>query len=162
SQLGSDLSETAAMVADVQTVQADQQRQINTLADQVATLPGGAPVGEDGEDETQAVDWSQLDRASAEREWTRLYDWVDGWLVPTYRITIKQLPVCWPHHPAVRDELSWLRACWAAAYRVPDASPAAAAEWHTRWLPACLDRITTHTTGCTSGQHLDYSTGAPR
>lgn len=156
SQLSSDLSETAAMVADVQNVQAAQQEQISRLATQVSLL-GGTPLDEEeAEDSGQIVDWSRLDRAAAEREWQRLYEWVDGWLVPTYGVTVGQLRLCWPHHPAVREELSWLRCCWVAAYRAPGASPTAAAEWHTRWLPSCLDRIRQHTKQCNAGKHLDW------
>ncbi|OQO88994.1 hypothetical protein B1813_22850 [Saccharomonospora piscinae] len=157
SQLGSDLSEQAAMVADVQTVQSDQQRQINALTDQVTLLGGSAHDGEEPEDTGQIVDWARLDRKAAEREWRRLYEWLDGTLVPTYRITVRQLRVCWPDHPAVREELSWLRCCWVSAYRVPGAPPTAAAEWHTRWLPAALDRIGAHfeREGCTGGRHRE-------
>lgn len=149
-----EVGRTADMVATVQRTQADQQHQITTLADQISMLGGQAG----GEDEAEVVDWSRLDRAAAERAWDRLYEWVDGWLVPTYEITVGQLRVCWPHHPAVREELSWLHSCWVAAYRSEDATPAAAAEWHTRWLPNCLDRIAGHFTryGCTGGRHGEH------
>src|SRR5699024_768794 len=56
---------------------------------------------------------------------------------------------------AMREELSWLRSAWAAAYRA-SGSGAAAGEWHARWLPTAFDRIAHHAarSGCdTAGKH---------
>jgi hypothetical protein len=51
-------------------------------------------------------------------------------------------------------ELSWLHTAHTAAYRAR-AAPQAAAEWHTRWLPAVLGRIRVviKTDECYPGQH---------
>lgn len=155
SQLGSDLSELGASQSETQTLVTELRRQLDGIADALASL-GAAPAdGDAGDDAGAVVDWSRLDRSSAETEWQRLYEWLGTWLVPTYRITLAQLRPCWPHHPEVREDLSWLRACWMYAYRSGTASPAQAAEWHTRWLPAALDRIAAAfgRTECTGGQH---------
>lgn len=157
SQLGADLAEIGAAGADTHALVASLQNEVAAIADAVHAL--GGEVGSDQVDEAYVVDWSRLDRATAEVEWTRLYEWLDDLLVPRYGVTVTQLRPCWPHHPEVREELSWLHTCWLAAYRSPSATPGAGAEWHVRWLPAALDRIADHTrrSGCTMGQHRGYA-----
>lgn len=141
SLLGSDLSELGAGQVDLMAVTAQIGRQLDALQGSVDALTAEAS---DTDDETLLVDWSSLDREAAEAEWSRLYEWIESWLVPTYRVTLSQLRACWTRHPAVREELSWLRVCWAQAYRRPGSSGSAAAEWHARWLPAALHRIEEH------------------
>lgn len=155
SQLGGDLAEIGAGQDDVQRGVASLQEQISGVYNQLAVLTAEAQEAEP--DETTLVDWSSLTRAEALREWDRLYLWLDTLLVPTYEITVTQLRPCWTHHPAVREELSWLRVCWAQAYRRAGSSGAAAGEWHARWLPNALDRVEKHfeRRGCTLGKHGD-------
>lgn len=90
-----------------------------------------------GEREAQLVDWSRLDRTRERLEWQRLEQWLDQWLVPTYEIVLDELPPCWMHDPAMREELSWLRSAWAGAYRT-GGSGAAAGEWHAQLIAHCV------------------------
>lgn len=150
--LSSDLSEIGAGLADVANGNQQLGRQFEALQAAVVAL---AAEPAEVDDETALVDWSTLDCEEAETEWERLYAWLDQRLVPTYRVTLAQLRACWTRHPAVREELSWLKCCWFQAYRRPGSSGSSAAEWHTRWLPGALDRIAAHWTraGCTLGAH---------
>lgn len=158
SQLGADISEIGAMTHDVKEGMAGVERSLRDLNMRVVALAGADEDDEEEEedDETALVDWSSLDRAGALREWDRLYQWLDTWLVPTYEISVEYLGCCWTYHPVVREELSWLRVTWAQAYRRPRASGAAAGEWHTRWLPTTLDRIRQQMRrrGCSGGRHV--------
>jgi hypothetical protein len=58
---------------------------------------------------------------------------------------------CWYRHPDVVEELSWLYAAWRAAYEEPDAPPTRAADWHDRWLPGVIARITEALRRCGHG-----------
>lgn len=152
-QVGTDLSELGAAQVGIEEVAERLQRQVASVQ---ATLE--QILGEEVEEEpdgTELVDWSSLDQKTAEVEWARLYDWLDGWLVPTYEITITDLLTCWPHHAEVREQLSWLRVCWAQAYKRPRASGSLAAEWHMRWLPSVRKHLKEHfrAMNCTAGTH---------
>lgn len=153
SHLGSDLAEIGAIETETQSLVKVLQSQINELTMRVEAMADDG--GEEHADELALVDWSSLDKATARQEWDRLYQWLDAWLVPTYRVTIAQLRPCWPAHPEVREELSWLHAAWMQTYRRPYASASAAGEWHLRWLPGALDRLASHfrRAECTLGQH---------
>lgn len=142
SQLGSDLSEIGA-------AQQDMHKSVTLLRDQLSTQQG------DGDDGTGIVDWSSLTRKQAVKAWANLYSWLDEWLVPVYGVQVRTLLPCWPHHPAVREELSWLRCAWMQAYRRPSSTASAAAEWHTRWRPAALSSIGGwfEHAGCNGGVH---------
>jgi hypothetical protein len=150
--LSSDLAEIGAGQDDLKNGVTALQGVLFRLQDSVDALTA-APA--DADDETALVDWSNLDRDEAEAEWARLYTWLETVLVPTYRVELVQLQPCWTHHPAVREELSWLRCCWFQAYRRPGSSGSAAGEWHTRWLPGALDRIAGHfkRAECNLGKH---------
>ncbi|PXY16491.1 hypothetical protein BAY59_38425 (plasmid) [Prauserella coralliicola] len=155
--VSSDLSEIAAGQADLGRLIEGLGRHLSAVQVTLDQLTGDDAEADD--DGTTVVDWSRLTRAEAEREWSRLYDWLSGWLVPTYGITIRQLLPCWPHHAAVREELSWLRTCWMQVYRRPGASGSAAAEWHTRWLQGALDNVKRHfgRGECTLGKHAGHT-----
>lgn len=155
SQLGGDLSEMGADQIDTTDSVKALATEVDRLAAAIAELIDAEEEPE--ADETQLVDWSTLDQTSAVTEWDRLYTWLAEVWVPTYRITTQQLPVCWPDHPAIREQLSWLRVAWAQAFRRPRGSGGAAGEWHIRWMPAVLDAIAgiVKAASCNAGKHLD-------
>lgn len=153
--VASDLNAVAVGQGDLEKATAALSQQLGELQAALDSFTAETASAADEDDETTVVDWSSLDREEAETEWARLYEWLETWLVPTYRVSLNQLRACWTLHPAVREELSWLRVCWAQAYRRPAAAGNAAAEWHARWLPAALDRIAAHwaRSECTLGLH---------
>jgi hypothetical protein len=154
SELGDDLNDIGGATRAIQKGVGELDRSVQEL--NVRMLAMSQEVeDEEEDDETLLVDWSTLDRRGALREWDRLYLWLDTWLVPTYEITVGDLRSCWTYHAAVREELSWLRVCWAQTYRRPRSAGSAAGEWHTRWLPGAIERIKKHlqAAGCNSGRH---------
>ena len=53
------------------------------------------------------------------------------------------LPDCWLWHPDVIEELLWLMQAWLAAYRDDKAAVSLAGDWHDRYRPGVVRRITT-------------------
>lgn len=86
------------------------------------------------------VHWPELTAEQARTEWERLAAWVATVLGPWYEPTRGELPDCWARHRRAVLHLSWLRTAYTAAY-ASDAPAHAAAEWHTRWLPAALEQV---------------------
>jgi hypothetical protein len=63
------------------------------------------------------------------------------------------LPDCWLWHPDVIEELLWLMHTWLAAYRDTHAPGSAAADWHDRYRPGVIRRITTLAGRCSLENH---------
>lgn len=65
-----------------------------------------------------------------------------GWLSEVYlRYPGAVLPSCWLWHPAVVEELCWLRAAHRDAYHPRTGTAAKAADWHERHRPGVARRI---------------------
>jgi hypothetical protein len=84
--------------------------------------------------------WPLLDADQAAAAWDSLARWVGEVLVPTYELTRGDLLDCWPRHPRIVAELSWLRHAYLDAH-ARGAVPAKAADWHLRHLPWVLATI---------------------
>lgn len=128
------LGQLTPRVGDLDVELADLDERLDTLANAVATGAGAA-----GQD-VALVDWPSLSADDATAEWQALGDWVAAVLGPFYEITRAQLPDCWALHRPALLELVWLHRTYMAAHR-PDAAPAAAADWHTRWRREALANI---------------------
>jgi hypothetical protein len=63
------------------------------------------------------------------------------------------LPDCWLWHPDVVEELLWLMQAWLAAYRDDKAPVSLAGDWHDRYRPGVVRRITTTTGRCSLENH---------
>jgi hypothetical protein len=122
------------------------------LAARVDDLTAATPTA--GVARVAGVDWPALSAPDAASEWEALATWVADVLGPFYQLTRAQLPDCWALHPPAVIELIWLRRTYAAAH-APDAAPAAAGEWHTRWRRDALANIAAAipTTWCRPGEH---------
>ncbi|MER7015848.1 hypothetical protein ABT324_30810 [Saccharopolyspora sp. NPDC000359] len=138
SQLATDVSQLGAHL------QGEQQQ----LRTQVAALAGSVTgltkkiddaFGEDAADPTN-IDWYTLDRTEAEEAWAGLWRWLVEFYLPRYAPTREELPDCWPRHPGMRDELSWLWCAQRAAY-APGAAVGTAAQWHTLWRAGAFAQI---------------------
>lgn len=68
--------------------------------------------------------------------------WVAGVFVPTYAVTRGQLVDCWPRHPEMVVELSWLRLAYLEAHQ-PGVGAVYAQSWHLRGRPGVLTAIAT-------------------
>jgi hypothetical protein len=63
------------------------------------------------------------------------------------------LPDCWLWHPDVVEELLWLMQAWLAAYRDDKAAVSLAGDWHDRYRPGVVRRITTSAGRCSLENH---------
>ncbi len=119
----------AALVADAE----------NTPAEDPALTAAKAAVGLTP-DPPGPWCWPLLDRDQAAKAWELLARFVGELLVPTYGITRETLHDCWPRHPAIVAELTWLRETYREAHLT--GTPAVrAADWHLRYLPGALAAI---------------------
>lgn len=76
------------------------------------------------------------------------------WLTAVYlQYPDAALPTCWMWHPAVVEELLWLRGAHAAAYTGPDASWSRVGDWHDRHRPGVARRLAKLTTTCDLSLH---------
>jgi hypothetical protein len=63
------------------------------------------------------------------------------------------LPDCWLWHPDVIEELLWLMQTWLDAYRNDKATVSLAGDWHDRYRPGVVRRITTTAGRCSLENH---------
>jgi hypothetical protein len=104
----------------------------------------GTPPAGGGQSEERLPSWLGLsgDFADAVTVLGELATWLhDVYL--RYSDAVTGLPECWLWHPDVVEELLWLRAAWAEAYRGDTATAAVgrAADWHDRQRPGVVRRI---------------------
>jgi hypothetical protein len=90
--------------------------------------------------------WIGLDRDTYDAQLADLRRWTDTVLRQQY--SGYELPDCWPRHTHAIWELSTLAAEWHHTYRAPRPDLARALEFHDRWLPGTMRRITSITRGC--------------
>jgi len=156
SALGESLAALAAQVADLRgqicavNVRLDQAglcgdlnlaARFEDLAETVANaLDAAAPRG------PAAPYWIDLDRDTYTTRLADLRRWTDAVLRQQYGGY--ELPDCWPRHPHAIWELSTLAAEWHHTYRAPRPDLARALEFHDRWLPGTMRRITSITREC--------------
>jgi len=110
-------------------------------------------------DKVVVWDFTVLMGAAEAEARSALTDWVteilQGWydLVGEDQVSGAEyrrlrVPACWAQHRDVVIELGWLAQTWLHAYRHEDGGPHAAAEWHTRFLPAAVERVRRTSTAC--------------
>lgn len=92
-----------------------------------------------------------------------LLDGLRGWLEAVYlRYTdATGLPECWTWHPDVVEELVWLMNAWLAAYQGPAAAVGLVADWHDRYRPGVVRRITKTAGSCSFERHQTRPGWAP-
>jgi len=91
--------------------------------------------------------WIGLDRDTYDAQLADLRRWADVVLRQQYGGY--ELRECWPRHTHVIWELSTLAAEWHHTYRAPRPDLARALEFHDRWLPGTMRRISDITRPCT-------------
>lgn len=92
------------------------------------------------------------DLAAAQEVLADLVGWL-GEVYLRYAGAAKALPECWLWHPDVVEELLWLMHSWQAAYREPNASVALAGDWHDRYRPGVVGRISKSAGNCSLEKH---------
>ncbi|MBN1171966.1 MAG: hypothetical protein JXA67_07310 [Micromonosporaceae bacterium] len=139
---------------------------VDALRDRVADL-GGVDQG-DAVTEVRMWDWTRMSREEAAVAWPVLLDWVSEVLVGVFDSVGQysgrnvHLPICWYRHPDAVAELGWLCQEWIKIYRSGKGTSSAAGEWHDRWLPGVLRRLTrdSQMSACVrEGKHVDPRPG---
>jgi hypothetical protein len=129
---------------------------VRDLADRLAVLatPTTDPVPEpDGEvDPPPAVRaWLQsTDPEAGLVDLVELLDWLDA-VYLAYPDSM--LPACWLWHPAVVEELCWLRCAHVEAYHPEVGSWLRVGDWHDRQRPNVAARIRKAVHGCELALH---------
>jgi hypothetical protein len=96
------------------------------------------------ENEASPARWFWLTMADDEREakFSELYDWVETILRQQYPDYLAdQIRLCWPNHPEARWELTWLYQLWTLTYLTTRPMPRDAGDWHDRWTPGVIRRL---------------------
>lgn len=126
---------------------------------------GAAPGDPDETPPLVVWDFTTLTGAAEQAAQDALEDWVTEILIGWYDLVGEdqasgseyrrlRVPTCWAQHPDVRIELGWLAQEWLRCYRRENGDLHGAAEWHTRFLPAAVERIRRTSTACScSYQH---------
>ncbi len=103
------------------------------------------------EDDASPAEWFWLTMSDQVREekLAELFDWVETVLRTQYPdYAADQIRPCWPNHPEARWELGWLYQQWSLTYLAKRPSPKDAADWHDRWSPGVLRRLSTVMSRC--------------
>jgi len=156
--LGRTVERTARRVGDLDTLLAQLAADVTALAR--ARTPAGS--GGVGEDERGVRSWLLGAGPDGDPEQARadLGDLV-GWLGRVFlRYPGAVLPSCWLWHPAVVEELWWLRGAHADAYDPEAGSWLRVGDWHDRQLPGVLRRLTTAVGGCELALHIEGAEAA--
>lgn len=121
---------------------------VRRLGEDVAAL--AADLATD-DDQPPLATWLEVD--DEHRAHDLLTDLAD-WLARVYtRYPDGTLPSCWAWHPAVVEELWWLRQAHRAAHDGPRASWREVADWHDRHRPATVARLRDAIGGCELDRH---------
>jgi hypothetical protein len=117
------------------------------LADRLADLARAVTQSFDSPPRGPAAPyWIGLDPAEHAAQLAELREWTDTVLRREYGGY--QLPDCWANHPHAIWELSTLAAEWHRTYGSSRPSLDRALEFHDRWLPGAMRRITDITRRC--------------
>jgi len=103
-----------------------------------------------GEERSPAA-WFWLTMTDQERrdKHSELLDWVETVLRKQYPDYLAdRIRPCWPNHPEARWELAWLYQLWSAAYLADRPTQRDAADWHDRWSPGVIHRLTAVMSQC--------------
>ena len=103
------------------------------------------------EEERSPAAWFWLAMTDQERrdKHSELLDWVESVLRKQYPDYLaERIRPCWPNHPEAKWELACLYQLWSAAYLADRPPPRDAADWHDRWSPGVIRRLTSVMSQC--------------
>ena len=122
---------------------------LQQLATDVATLVSRA--GPDGDEAVRA--WLlTTDAQLAHDDLTDLVEWLTRvWL----RYPDSVLPSCWLWHPAVIEELRWVRCAHREAYDAQRGTWQKVGDWHDRQRPGVVRRISGWVGNCELREHAE-------
>ncbi|MCA1697106.1 MAG: hypothetical protein LC749_21655, partial [Actinobacteria bacterium] len=120
-----------------------------TLATDVTTLVAREPGGDEG-----VRAWLLTEDPDSSR--ADLTD-LTAWLARVYlRYPDAFLPSCWLWHPALIEELLWLRATHREAYHPKRGTWAHIGDWHNRYRLGVTRRIRTAYGSCELREHTEH------
>ena len=137
----------------VETLATKIETLTRTQQDHATVLDGMAELRErveqilaiiDKDDESSPAEWFWLTMTDQKRDerLSELSDWVETVLRTQYPDYLaNQIKPCWPNHPEARWELAWLYQLWTLTYLTDRSAPKDAADWHDRWFPGVLRRL---------------------
>lgn len=147
--LGREVERVARRVVAVETRIDELAELLEQLATDVATL-----VARAGPSEDEAVR-AWLLTEDPEQALADLID-LTTWLARVYlRYPDAMLPTCWLWHPALIEELRWLRCTHREAYDPQRGTWQKVADWHDRLRPAATKRIRTAYGSCELREHTE-------
>jgi hypothetical protein len=86
--------------------------------------------------------WLRMNEQMREEKLAELSDWVETVFRTQYPDYLAdQIRSCWPNHPEARWELAWLYQQWSLTYLAKRPAPKDAADWHDRWSPGVIRRL---------------------
>lgn len=136
---------------------ASTQRQHMILLDGLAELRNQIDhvlelvTGQDG-DKPATWFWLTMPGQERDEKLAELSDWVNTVLCTQYPdYTAGQIRACWANHPEARWELAWLYHLWTRAYLADHPVPKDAADWHDRWAPGAIRRLSVVMRRCEAG-----------
>jgi len=150
--LGRDVERVALRVDNVELLVRQLAADVAGLAAVLQPPPEvGADGGDDGPGAGAVRSWLLgVDAAQARADLAGLVEW----LAAVYlRYPDAALPSCWAWHPAVVEELWWLRNAHRGAYEGEGASWRDAGDWHDRARPGVVKRIRAAIGGCDLARH---------
>jgi hypothetical protein len=96
--------------------------------------------------------WLTMNEEERDAKFSELSDWVETVLRAQYPdYAADQIRSCWPNHPEARWELAWLYQQWSFAYLAKRPTLKDAADWHDRWSPGVLHRLSQVMSRCEAG-----------
>ena len=157
-----------SLAAKVGTLASAQQRHAAALADipelrrQVEQILG--LLTDEDDDSPTSWFWLTMNDEERNEKFAELLDWVETVLRVQYPDYLAdQIRPCWPNHPEARWELAWLYQQWSLTYLVKRPAPKDAADWHDRWSPGVLRRLSQVMRRCeASCQYDDRASSSPR
>jgi hypothetical protein len=115
-----------------------------------------APAAVAPEGEPLIREWHTMTGDEQAETWTQLVAWV-VWLHDLYELSREErLPLCWPQHPGLVEELRSLKAWRDLIYDTPEAAsaPHTARSWHGELRQTVVAAISFWAPGCRTG-HKD-------
>lgn len=135
-----ELADNVGAVAAKQREHSAVLRDLSDLRQQVEQIL--ATLREEDEDSPATWFWLTMSDEERDEKFSELHDWVETVLSTQYPgYLADHIRPCWPNHPEARWELAWLYHLWSIAYLRNRPAPKDAADWHDRWLPGVVRRL---------------------
>jgi hypothetical protein len=121
--------------------------ELRSQIDQILTI-----LASQDDDAPAAWFWLTMPDQERDEKLSELADWVETVLRTQYPDYLAdQVRPCWPNHPEARWQLAWLYQQWSQAYLAEQPALKDAADWHDRWSPGVIRRLSVIMRRCEEG-----------